>query len=69
MGNGRIILLGLLFTGAFTVPVFRSGGRTGLTWFEWTMQHTIFGSPIQYVPEEDYARELEGVKTLSLQRA
>lgn len=69
MGKAHIVIGGLLFTGAFTVPVYRSGGRAGLTWFEWVMEHTIFGSPIQYVPEEDYIRELEGVKTLSLQKA
>ena len=45
---------------AFTLPVFRCGGRTGLTFFNWIKEHSIWGSPIQYVPEEDYARELEG---------
>lgn len=62
MSKGGIIVTGLLFTAAFTVPVFRSGGRTHLTCFEWIVEHTIWGSPVQYVPEEDYARELEGAK-------
>ncbi len=68
MGNAKFIIGGLLITGAFIIPVYRSGGRTNLTWFEWVMEHTIWGSPIQYVPEEDYTRELEGVKTVSLQK-
>ena len=43
---------------AFTMPVFRSGGRTGLTFFGWIKNHTIWGDPVEYVPEEDYAAEL-----------
>jgi len=46
----------------FTVPIFRSGGRTHLTFFQWVWNHTIFGPPVEYVPEEDYTRELEGVE-------
>jgi hypothetical protein len=46
----------------FTLPVFRSGGRTGLTGFQWIKEHTIWGSPIQYVPEEDYMAELQGIQ-------
>lgn len=53
--------IGVAITALFTVPIFRSGGRTGLTFFQWVKEHTIFGSPVQYVPEEDYTRELEGV--------
>lgn len=49
-----------------TVPVFRSGGRTGLTGFQWLKEHTIWGSPIQYIPSEDIARELYGVKLVKI---
>lgn len=56
------VAIGAVVIGAFTIPVFRSGGRTGLTFFQWVKEHSIWGSPIQFVPEEDYRRELEGVK-------
>lgn len=50
-----------LIVESFTLPIFHSGGRTNLTAFQWIKEHTIWGSPIQYVPEESYRRELEGV--------
>lgn len=43
---------------SFTLPIFRSGGRKGLNFWSWVVNHTIFGPPIEYVPKEDYAREL-----------
>ena len=49
--------LGLLVL-SFTVPIFRSGGRTGLTFWGWIINHTIYGPPVEYVPEEDYLAEL-----------
>lgn len=52
----KLLALGLI--AFFTIPIFRSGGRGHLTGFEWLKEHTIWGSPIQYVPEEDYASEL-----------
>ena len=51
----------LLLIAFFTIPIFRSGGRSNLTGFQWLKEHTVFGSPIQYVPSEDYARELENI--------
>ena len=53
----KLLALGVI--AFFTIPIFRSGGRTGLTGFEWLKEHTIWGSPVQYVPEEDYEAELE----------
>jgi len=41
-----------------TLRIFRCGGRTNLTFFDWIRQHTIYGDKIQYVPEEDYMEEL-----------
>lgn|GEM_PF-1433428 len=55
------LLLGLLAVESFTLPIFRSGGRTGLSFWGWVVNHTIFGPPVEYVPAEDYARELEGI--------
>ena len=52
-----LVLVGVV---AFTWKVFRCGGRGNLTMFGWLVEHTVFGSPIQYIPTEDYARELEG---------
>jgi len=46
---------------AFTLPLFRSGGRTGLTFFGWVLNHSVLGPAVEYIPEEDYMRELEGV--------
>ena len=43
-----------------TLPVFRSGGRTNLTLVDWIRNHSIWGPPVEYVPIENYARELEG---------
>lgn len=54
--------IGTLIITSFCLPIFRSGGRTGLSFWGWLINHTIFGPPVEYVPEEDYARELEGVK-------
>jgi len=48
---------GLLF---FLAPIFRSGQRTNLTGAKWLLNHTIYGPPVEFVPQEDYMRELEG---------
>jgi len=47
-----------LIVESFTLPIFTSGGRTNLTFWGWIINHTVFGPPVEYVPEEDYAREL-----------
>ncbi len=47
-----------LVVSSFTLPIFRSGGRTGLTFWSWVKNHSIWGPPVEYVPKEDYAREL-----------
>lgn len=55
---------GLIVVGVialFTVPVFRSGGKTGLTFAGWIVNHTIFTRDPEYVPEEDYMAEMQGV--------
>ena len=44
----------------FTVPIFRSGSRSELTMWQWLKNHTVYGPPVAYVPEEDYKRELSG---------
>ena len=52
--KGRIVVLGT----ASMLPVWRSGGRSGLTFWGWIWNHTIFGPRVEYVPEEDYEAEL-----------
>ena len=52
--------IGALIVAAFAIPVFRSGGRTGLTFAGWIWNHTIFGPRVEYVPEESYRQEIEG---------
>lgn len=47
-----------LFAAALTLPVFRSGLRTNLTFVEWILNHTIWGPKIEYIPKEDYMSEL-----------
>lgn len=46
--------------GVFAVPIFRSGGRTHLSFFNWVVNHTVFGPAVEYIPVENYSRELEG---------
>jgi len=55
------LLLGIMAVESFTLPIFRSGGRTGLSFWGWVKNHTVFGPPLEYVPVEDYAREMQGV--------
>jgi len=55
------LFTGLLVVESLTLPIFRSGGRTGLSFVEWVINHTIWGKPIEYVPSESYSRELEGI--------
>lgn len=45
---------------SFSLPIFRSGGRTNLTFINWLRNHTIWGEPVEYVPFEDYSAELRG---------
>lgn len=62
MDNRTAFWIGAGVIAAFTVPIFRSGGRTHLTGWQWLINHTIFGPPVEYIPSESYRRELEGVK-------
>ena len=55
------LLLGLVAVESFALPIFRSGGRTELSFWGWLVNHTIFGDPVEYVPLESYSRELEGI--------
>ena len=60
------VAVGAVVVASFTLPIFRSGGRTGLTFWGWVINHTIFGPAVEYVPEESYRREMEGVEITSM---
>ncbi len=36
------------------LPIWRSGLRGNLNFWVWLKEHTVWGSPVQYVPEENY---------------
>lgn len=58
----KILSMAMAGTLIFGAPIFRSGGRTGLSFWQWVVNHSIFGPPVEYVPEEDYMAELAGIK-------
>lgn len=35
-------------------PFWRSGHRANMTFWGFLLNHTIYGPPVEYVPEEDY---------------
>ena len=41
------------------LPVWRCGLRDKLTFWEWAREHTIWGHPVEYIPEEDYESALK----------
>ena len=46
-----LVVLTLLLS---LLPVWRCGLRGNLTFWQFTREHTIWGSPVEYIPEEDY---------------
>ncbi len=52
--NKKLFIMGVLSL----LPVWRSGGRTHLNYWEFILNHTIYGPPIEYVPEENYRSAL-----------
>lgn len=62
MGVATALGTTLLVVESFTLPIFRSGGRTGLSFWGWVVNHTVFGPAVEYIPLEDYSREMEGLK-------
>lgn len=44
-----LVLLVLSF-----LPVWRCGLRSKLTFWGFVREHTVFGSPVEYIPAEDY---------------
>lgn len=44
----------VLILGCSFLPVFKSGGKLGLNFWQWIYNHMIFSGEPEYVPEEDY---------------
>lgn len=47
------LMAGLILT---LLPIWRCGLRDRLNLWQWTKEHTIFGHPVEYIPEEDYSK-------------
>jgi len=41
------------------LPVWKSGGKEHLTFWSFLKNHTIWGDPVEYVPDEDYLHALK----------
>lgn len=48
----------LILLAASFIPVFRSGGRGSLNFWEFVWNHTIWGPDVEYIPEEDYQNQI-----------
>ena len=46
----------LATAGVSFLPVWRSGMREHLNFWQFVRNHTIWGPPVAYVPEEEYTR-------------
>ena len=46
--------LAILLLIASFLPVWRCGLRENLNFWSWAKEHTIYGSPVEYIPEEEY---------------
>jgi hypothetical protein len=54
--DGLVISKGVVI-GALIVsflPIFRAGLRDNISFWEFVRQHTIWGDPVEYIPEEEY---------------
>lgn len=52
----------VIMAGVALLPVWRCGLREKLTFYEFVINHTVFGPPVQYLPEELLTRgESEGI--------
>ncbi len=53
MTKGEKIALGGFIILSF-LPIWRSGLRENMILWEWIVNHTIFGPPSEYIPEDYY---------------
>ena len=59
IGDAALIVV-LLLVLISLIPFWRSGRRGRMNFWGFLMNHTIWGPPTEYVPEEDYEKALEG---------
>jgi hypothetical protein len=60
MSKGSFIVL---LAGLGLLPVWRSGLRTHLNFYEFIVNHTVFGPQVEYIPEEYLTRNPDEVVT------
>lgn len=59
MNKGTILVI---LGGLALLPVWRCGLRENLSFYEFIINHTIWGPPVEYIPEELLTRgETEGI--------
>ena len=46
----------VILSASFVLPIFKSGGKRGLNFWEWLINHTIWAEKTEpeYIPREDY---------------
>ena len=55
--QGKLVIskdLAIVALVASFLPVLKCGLRQDLNFWQWTKEHTIYGSPVEYIPEEEY---------------
>lgn len=57
MQQKHITLLALLLLISL-IPIWRSGLRENQSFWEFVLNHTIWGPPVEYIPEEAYEDNL-----------
>ena len=60
MQQKHIVLLVLVLALISFLPVWRCGLRKNLTFWEFVIEHTVWGHPVEYIPEEQYKESLRG---------
>lgn len=59
--NKLVLPIALILLILSFLPVWRCGLRSGLTFWGFALEHTIFSPhPVEYIPEEDYENNLRG---------
>ena len=55
--RGKLVIsknLALLALAASFLKVWRCGLRSDLNFWQFVKEHTVYGSPVEYIPEEEY---------------
>ena len=57
MSERRKLIILLILMASF-LPVWSCGMRKKLTFWQFILEHTVWGHPVQYIPEENYKEAL-----------